>query len=78
MDNIKSAVLSLIERLSSSQRFLVHGNYREWYFLGPEAVSLVVSYNIQCPFLRGSCSKQFYYNSSAEKDEWINQVVLYS
>ena len=47
-------------------------------FWGPEAVSLVESCNIQCPFLRGSCSKQFYYNSSAEKGGWINQVVLYS
>ena len=50
-DNINSAVLSLVERFSPSQRFLMHGNYMDSNILGLEAVSLVERSNIQCPFL---------------------------
>ena len=51
-DNINSAVLSLVE-MSSSPRFLMHGNYMDSNILGL-AVSLVERSNIQCPFLGGS------------------------
>ena len=50
-DNINSAVLSLVERLSPSRRFLMYGNYMDSNVLGLEAVSLVERSNIQCPFL---------------------------
>ena len=50
-DNINSAVLSLVERLSLSRRFLMYGNYMDSNILGLEAVSLVERSNIQCPFL---------------------------
>ena len=53
-NNINPAVLSLVERLSSSRRFSMYRNYGEWYFLGPQSVSLVERSNIQCPFLGGS------------------------
>ena len=57
---INSAVLSLVERSSSSQRFsIIYGKYREGNILGPEEVhvslvcNFVVRTNIQCPFLGG-------------------------
>ena len=53
-DSISSAVLSLVERLSSSRRFSMYRNYGEWYFFGLRSVSLVERFNIQCPFLGGS------------------------
>ena len=29
----------------------MYRNYGEWYFLGPQSVSLVERFNMQCPFL---------------------------
>ena len=40
-DNINSAVLFFMERLSSSQRFSMYGNYREGSILVSGAVSLI-------------------------------------
>ena len=51
---INSAVLSLIERFSSSQWFSMDRKYKEWQFLGSQTVSPIERTNIQYPFLRGS------------------------
>ena len=54
-NNINSAGLSLVERMSSSRRFsLLYGNYREGNILGPKAVSPIERSNIKRPFLTGS------------------------
>ena len=44
---INSADLSPVERLSSSQRFSMYGNYREGNILEPEAVPQVERSNIE-------------------------------
>ena len=53
-DNINSLVSSFVERLSSSRRLQMYLNYRKSKYLGPQAVSLVESSNIHCPYLGGS------------------------
>ena len=52
-------VLYLVERLSSSKRFSMYGNYREDNILGPETASLEERSNIHCPFLQ--VSRTVYY-----------------
>ena len=61
-NNINLAVLSLVEKLSSSRRFTKNGNYREDNILGLEAVSLVersVTYSV--PFLESPLSEALLY-----------------
>ena len=54
-NNINSAVLSLIEKLSSSRRFSMNRNYRGMIVFGtPQTVSPIERFNIECPFLGGS------------------------
>ena len=53
-DNINSAVLSLIERLSSSGRFSMNRKYRNGSFWDPKQCPLYRG----CPFLRGSFNKR--------------------
>ena len=48
--NINSAVLSLLERLSSLRGFLMYNLYRE-VNLGTKAVSFIERYLIHCPLL---------------------------
>ena len=50
-DNINSAVVSFVERLSSLRRFKM---YWETNFLGPCPVSFVERFLILCPYLGGS------------------------
>ena len=55
-DNINSAILSLVERLSSSWRFLMYGNYMDSNILGLKVLSLVERSNIHVysvPFSEG-------------------------
>jgi len=53
-NNINSAVVSFVERLSFSRRFKMYWIYRETNYSGPWKVSFVERSNILCPYLRGS------------------------
>ena len=52
-DNTNSAVMSIVERLTSFRGWLMYENNREDLILGPRAVSLVERSIIQCPFSEG-------------------------
>ena len=54
-DNINSHALSVVERLSSFQKFKMYCYYRETKFSGPwtRELSTVKRFLIQCPFLGG-------------------------